>query len=81
VRISVAYGPAQLILDIADSGGAPGQTAEAGNGRGLIGLRERVAMHGGTAEAGPEHGGGYRVRVQIPLPAEDASPPASPDTR
>ena len=73
VRILVAYKPALLVLDIADSGGVPGQSAAAGNGRGLIGLRERVALHGGTVEAGPQPGGGYRVGVQIPLPAEDAA--------
>jgi len=73
VRITVEYKPALLILDIADSGGVPGQIAAAGNGRGLMGLRERVAMHEGTLEAGPRSGGGYRVRVQIPLPAEDAA--------
>ncbi|HEX4787200.1 MAG TPA: histidine kinase [Actinospica sp.] len=81
VRISVEYKPVQLVLDIADSGGGPGQSAASGNGRGLIGLRERVALHGGTAEAGPQAGGGYRVRVQIPLPAEDAPTPAVPDAR
>jgi signal transduction histidine kinase len=73
VTILVECKPALLILDIADTGGVPGQTAAAGNGRGLIGLRERVAVHGGTVEAGPRPGGGYRVRVQIPLPAEDAA--------
>jgi hypothetical protein len=48
-----------------------GQTAASGNGKGLIGLKERVGVHGGTVEAGPRALGGYRVRVQLPLPAED----------
>ena len=74
VDIQLEYKPAQLVLDISDSGGVPGQTASTGNGRGLIGLRERVAVHGGTVEAGPRpNGAGYRVRVQIPLPVEDAA--------
>ena len=72
VDILVDYKPARLSLDIADSGGVPGQTAASGNGRGLIGLRERVAMHGGTVQAGPQARGGYLVQVQIPLPVEDA---------
>jgi signal transduction histidine kinase len=73
VDIEVDYKPARLSLDIADSGGIPGQTAAVGgNGRGLIGLRERVAVHGGTVRAGPRARGGYRVQVQIPLPVEDA---------
>jgi signal transduction histidine kinase len=72
VDVLVDYKPARLSLDIADSGGVPGQTAVNGNGRGLIGLRERVAVHGGTVQAGPQQRGGYLVQVQIPLPVEDA---------
>lgn len=71
IDIDVSYAPALLGLKVDDSGGAPGQTAASGNGRGLIGLRERVGVHGGTVEAGPRALGGYRVRVQLPLPAED----------
>jgi signal transduction histidine kinase len=71
VEILVAYRAAELALEITDSGGVPGQAAGAGNGRGLIGLRERVAVHGGTVQAGPRPGGGYRVRVHLPLPVED----------
>jgi signal transduction histidine kinase len=71
VQILVDYEPTRLSLDIADPGGLPGQSAASGNGRGLIGLRERVAVHGGTVRAGPSPRGGYRVQVEIPL-REDA---------
>lgn len=71
VEILVTYHGAELAMEIADSGGTPGPSASAGNGRGLIGLRERVAVHGGTVQAGPRPGGGYGVRVHLPLPVED----------
>ena len=38
-----------------------------GSGLGQLGIRERVASHGGLAEIGPRATGGYRVRVRLPL--------------
>ncbi|GAB3096525.1 histidine kinase [Isoptericola nanjingensis] len=45
----------------------PGST---GTGLGLVGVRERVATHGGVADVGPRATGGYRVRVRLPLPED-----------
>ncbi|MBD7995839.1 sensor histidine kinase [Arthrobacter sp. Sa2CUA1] len=38
-----------------------------GTGYGLQGVRERAALHGGSTEIGPRDGGGWRVRLRIPL--------------
>jgi hypothetical protein len=40
-------------------------TGPAGHGSGLIGIRERAALHGGTAQAGPLPGGGWRMRAEL----------------
>ena len=40
------------------------------SGRGLIGMRERLAMFGGNLDAGPTDDGGYRVHAHLPLAAE-----------
>ena len=46
------------------------RAGSSGTGLGLLGVRERVSTHGGTAEIGPRATGGYRVRVRLPLPEE-----------
>ncbi|MCC9197085.1 histidine kinase [Arthrobacter sp. zg-Y820] len=47
--------------------GRPRSGAASGSGFGLRGIRERAALHGGTAEIGPRTGGGWRVRVRVPI--------------
>ncbi|RSM72168.1 two-component sensor histidine kinase [Actinoplanes sp. ATCC 53533] len=47
-----------------------------GPGHGLIGMRERSTLLGGTLKAGPEPSGGYRVAARLPLPSPPPSPPS-----
>ncbi|GGT36890.1 hypothetical protein GCM10010271_46130 [Streptomyces kurssanovii] len=63
--VTVEYGPERLRVEVTDTGGHPG--AAAGSGRGLIGLRERLAVYGGTLNTGRRLTGGYRVEALIPL--------------
>jgi len=64
VEVTIAYQDARLELEVLDDG-AGGDVG--GDGRGLIGMRERVGLLGGELTAGPRAGGGFGVRAVIPL--------------
>ena len=72
-RVLVRYEPETLEIEVVDDGrGAAAPllaAAEEGGGHGLIGMRERVALYGGTLEAGPVFPGGYRVLATLPARA------------
>jgi signal transduction histidine kinase len=67
--VVLEYGADSLRVQITNTGGVSQPSAATGNGRGLMGLRERLAVYGGTLRAGPRLSGGYRVTAQIPLEA------------
>jgi signal transduction histidine kinase len=63
--VEVRYGTDRLELEIVDQGGAVAPDALR-SGHGLVGMRERVALFGGSLEAGPLNGRGYRVAATLP---------------
>lgn len=65
-EVLVRYGDRELELRISDDGRGHDPSSN-GGGHGLVGMRERVALYGGELEAGPRHGGGYRLRARLPL--------------
>ena len=67
--VSVEYDPDRLRVEVSDTGGPPGPGATSGNGRGLLGLRERLSVYDGTLRTGRRLTGGYRVEALIPLEA------------
>jgi signal transduction histidine kinase len=77
-RIHLTYGDGELVVQVEDDGrGAAARRSgderatrgvSAGSGgNGLAGMRERTAALGGSLEAGPRPGGGFRVRARLPL--------------
>jgi signal transduction histidine kinase len=56
----------KLVIEVTDDGGDGSAVASAGGGYGLVGMRERVALYGGTLEAGPLAGRGYAVVAHLP---------------
>ncbi|MFE9096862.1 sensor histidine kinase [Streptomyces sp. NPDC007264] len=64
VRVDCANGTLRLRVD--DDGPPTGADA-GGSGNGLAGMRERAAALGGSIEAGPHPGGGFRVLAVLPL--------------
>jgi signal transduction histidine kinase len=64
--VTVSYGADSLSLEVADDGaGSPVEVT--GGGHGLVGMRERVALYGGRFEAARRNGGGFAVRVLLPI--------------
>jgi signal transduction histidine kinase len=66
-NVVIRYAGNALELEITDTG--TGQGPARTGGHGLIGMRERVAMFGGSLIAEPASAGGFAVRACLPLPA------------
>jgi signal transduction histidine kinase len=68
-QVTLTYEPERVALTISDNG--TGQRGEEAGGFGLLGLRERVALLGGSLEAGDCPEGGFRLRVEVPAEERD----------
>ena len=62
--VVVRYDGAGVTVEVSDGGGAAARPM--GTGHGLLGMQERVALYGGTLDAGPVPGGGFRVVATLP---------------
>ena len=67
-RVEVEYGDEALELTVTNRA-APNGAARPGGGHGLVGMRERAALMGGTLEAGRE-GAVFRARARLPYSGE-----------
>jgi signal transduction histidine kinase len=64
--IELRYGDDGLELEILDDGTGAGHLGMPRSGHGLVGMRERVTLFGGSLQAGPADGRGYRVFATLP---------------
>jgi signal transduction histidine kinase len=64
-EVLVNYGDGQIEVVVRDDGKGVGNGD--GGGHGLVGMRERVLVYGGELDAGPQPGGGYRLRAKLPV--------------
>ncbi|MFD7022232.1 sensor histidine kinase [Promicromonospora sukumoe] len=83
VTLLLRWGEEEVELRVDDDGrglaadGSPGPAEAApAAGFGLLGMRERAEMFGGTLTAGPRRGGGFSVRFVVPIPRASDRPPA-----
>ncbi|RKR86705.1 signal transduction histidine kinase [Micromonospora pisi] len=71
-QVTVRCADDEVTIEVLDDGPderrAGGRTPVAGSGHGLLGMRERVAMHGGELTVGPREQGGFRLHVRLPYP-------------
>ncbi|GAA2386249.1 ATPase [Catellatospora methionotrophica] len=86
-QVRLAVDGRLLTIEVFDTGRGPhtatlsagGLTPGAVTGHGLLGMRERVAVYGGTLRTGPRPGGGFRVHARIPIEQAGAAGPAVPE--
>jgi signal transduction histidine kinase len=64
--VTLRYGPDELRIEVRDDGSGGGATSN-GPGYGLVGVRERVKIYGGTMTAGTAPGGGFVLDARLPL--------------
>ena len=61
VTVDVAYSTDGVVVEVGNDGLHAAPPSAGSGGHGIVGMRERVALYGGTVESGPRPGGGWSV--------------------
>ncbi len=72
-EVRLRFEPEMLTIEVFDTGQGPRGSVSPGHG--LLGMRERVAVYGGTLRTGPRPGGGFRVYAKIPVETPETEQP------
>ena len=64
-RVHLLYSPGELVIEVLDEG--DGQPGSLDRGRGIAGMRERVALYAGELTVGSRPAGGFAVRARFPI--------------
>lgn len=72
VAVELTWTMRDLQIGVTDDGQAEARSGDSRSGYGLAGMRERAALYGGTATAGPGQAGGWTVRATIPITSQGA---------
>ncbi|WP_441344297.1 sensor histidine kinase [Pseudonocardia sp. TRM90224] len=79
VHVVLDHRPESVAVTVIDEGA--GRADPPGVGYGLVGMRERVALHGGQLEAGPLAEGGFRVHAELPTNSDEPQLTGSPSSQ
>jgi signal transduction histidine kinase len=67
IRVGIGYREQDVLVEVVNEAGTGADPGPHGSGRGLIGLRERVAIFAGQLDAGPRPEGGWRLAATLPV--------------
>jgi len=84
VEVRLSYQRSQITVEVTDDGTFPDESHQkhgVEGAHGLLGIRERAALFGGTSTSGPMPGGGWRVAVTLRFPEFAGTDGAEPDVQ